>query len=53
MNCAQVAVLGHFWVCLSICVRSREVDTQILVGNGFMGRAGAVEVGEQFALPQS
>lgn len=53
MNCAQVAVLGHSWVCLSICVRSREVDTQILVGNGFMGRAGAVEVGEQFAQTQS
>lgn len=50
VNCAQVAVLGHSWVCLSICVRSWEVGTQVLVKSIF---TGAAEVGEQFAHPQS
>lgn len=42
VSCAQVAVLGHPWACLSICVRSWEVGTQALVGSRFMGSPGRI-----------
>lgn len=37
VSCAQVAVLGYTWACLSISIRTWEVDTQALVGSRFMG----------------
>lgn len=52
VSCAQVAVLGHPWACLSICVRTWEVDTQALVGSRFMGSPVVSRGGEQFAQPQ-